>query len=77
MPNQLFVSPKKAYPLAIRDAVVKHIADKHPETHPDAFREDINRWEELRAAAVDKRVHIETSTAMLKCVVLSISDRPF
>ncbi|KAI0034549.1 BRO1-domain-containing protein [Vararia minispora EC-137] len=66
MPNQLSVPSKKTYTLLIREAIVGHIADKHPETHPEAFRTDIDRWESLRTAAVSTKVHVDAVTALLQ-----------
>ena len=75
MPNQLSLPTKKTYVLPIREAVDRHIRNKHPETHPDAFKADVDRWEVLRAAAVEPRVHVETASAIVQCVALPPGGR--
>ncbi|KZV63101.1 BRO1-domain-containing protein [Peniophora sp. CONT] len=66
MPNQLSLPSKKTYVLPIREAVDRHIRNKHPETHPDAFKADVDRWEALRVAAVEPRIHTDTASAIVQ-----------
>ncbi|EIN04799.1 BRO1-domain-containing protein [Punctularia strigosozonata HHB-11173 SS5] len=59
MSNQLAIPFKKTWPLELRAAVRAYIAANHPETHPDAFQWDVERWETLRAQAMPGTVHID------------------
>jgi len=58
MPNQLSVPFKKTYTTDIRQAAREYISKNHTDTHPDAFRWDINRWETLRKDGVGGVIHV-------------------
>ncbi|KAH9838254.1 BRO1-domain-containing protein [Rhodofomes roseus] len=59
MPNQVSVPFKKTYTVEIRRAVREYIFKNHTDTHPDAFRWDISRWESLRKDGVGGVVHVD------------------
>ncbi|OBZ72455.1 pH-response regulator protein palA/RIM20 [Grifola frondosa] len=59
MPNQLSIPSKKTSLIQIRQAVREYILSKHTDTHPDAFRWDIGRWEALRKDAVGGVLHVD------------------
>ncbi|KDQ57158.1 hypothetical protein JAAARDRAFT_58624 [Jaapia argillacea MUCL 33604] len=59
MPNQLSIPFKKCSPVPLKQAVRDYISEHHPETHPDAFKWDLNRWEALRKDGVGGAVHVD------------------
>ncbi|KZT73000.1 BRO1-domain-containing protein [Daedalea quercina L-15889] len=59
MPNQLSVPFKRSYAVEIRHAVREYIFKNHTDTHPDAFRWDVSRWETLRKDSVGGVVHVD------------------
>ncbi|KAB5591907.1 PH-response regulator protein PalA/RIM20 [Ceratobasidium theobromae] len=65
MPNQLAIPFKQAPPAQIKDAVESYIEFNHTDAHPDAFRWDISRWEELRKEGVGGYVHVSRVEAAL------------
>jgi programmed cell death 6-interacting protein len=65
MTNQLSIPFKRTYLIPLRDAVYGHIRSKHHNVHPDAFKWDINRWEELRKAVTTSSVHVDQVEKML------------
>ncbi|GBE87997.1 pH-response regulator protein palA/RIM20 [Sparassis crispa] len=65
MPNQLSIPFKKTYAIELRQAVREHILKHHTDTHPDAFRWDINRWETLRKDGVGGVVHVDRVKAAI------------
>ena len=67
MPNQLFIPFKKSYVIPIREAVRDYILTHHTDTHPDAYRWDVGRWETLRAEAVSSVVHVDRVKALIRC----------
>ena len=66
MPNQLSIPFKKTYVVPIREAVRDYILSHHLDTHPDAYRWDISRWEKLRAEAVSNVVHVDRVKALIR-----------
>ncbi|KAG8880476.1 pH-response regulator protein palA/rim20 [Tulasnella sp. 332] len=66
MSNQLFIPFKRSRPNDIRSAVRQYIQIHHPETHPDAFRQDVERWDVLRKDAIAEGTHISKIQALLK-----------
>lgn len=74
MPNQLSVPFKKTHAAELRQAVKEYLLVNHTETHPDAFRWDINRWEVLRKDGVGGVVHIDRVKAVLRCISRSTFD---
>ncbi|KAI0342763.1 BRO1-domain-containing protein [Trametopsis cervina] len=50
---------KKTYTLPIRQAVREYISANHKDTHPDAFKWDISRWESLRKECTGDSVHLD------------------
>jgi hypothetical protein len=65
MTNQLSIPFKRTYAIPLRDAVDAHIRSKHHNVHPEAFKWDINRWEELRKAVTSSSVHVDQVEAIL------------
>ncbi|KAI0065090.1 BRO1-domain-containing protein [Artomyces pyxidatus] len=65
MPNQISIPSKKTYSVPLKQAVYNHIQSKHPDTHPEAFKWDISRWESLRKAAVGGTVHVDRVNAII------------
>ncbi|KAI9061298.1 pH-response regulator [Trametes sanguinea] len=65
MPNQLSIPFKKTYIVPIRQAVRDYIQYSYRDTHPDAYRWDINHWEQLRAEATSGAVHINRVNALI------------
>ncbi|KAI0293747.1 BRO1-like domain-containing protein [Russula brevipes] len=65
MTNQLSIPFKRTYAIPLTDAVYSHIRSKIHNTHPEAFKWDLSRWEELRKAAVNCSVHIDQVEAIL------------
>ncbi|KAF8312441.1 BRO1-domain-containing protein [Clavulina sp. PMI_390] len=65
MPNLLAIPNKRSHPADIKTALRAYIHDKHPETHPDAFAEDISKWEASRKEAVANDIHSERIPAIL------------
>ncbi|KAI0266621.1 BRO1-domain-containing protein [Russula aff. rugulosa BPL654] len=65
MTNQLSIPFKRTYSIPLTDAVYSHIRSKNHNAHPEAFKWDLNRWEELRKAVADCSVHIDQVEAIL------------
>jgi programmed cell death 6-interacting protein len=68
MPNQLHIPFKQTSPAQIKDAVESYIEFNHTDAHPDAFKWDISRWEELRKEGVGGYVHVNRVEAALLSV---------
>jgi programmed cell death 6-interacting protein len=65
MSNQLSIPFKRTYAIPLRDAVYGHIQSKNYNVHPEAFKWDITRWEELRKAVTNSSVHVDQVEAIL------------
>ncbi|KAG8763567.1 pH-response regulator protein palA/rim20 [Ceratobasidium sp. 423] len=65
MPNQLSIPFKQTSPAQIKDAIRSYIEFNHTDAHPDAFKWDISRWEELRKGGVGGYVHVNRVDAAL------------
>lgn len=72
MPNQLSIPFKKTWDIPLRQAVRDHILKKYTDTHPDAFRWDISRWETLRKDGVGGVVHVDRVKTSLWCAIPEI-----
>ncbi|TFK47825.1 pH-response regulator [Heliocybe sulcata] len=59
MPNQLSVPFKKTYNVDVKKAARDYIYAKHVDTHPDAFKWDLNEWESLRKDATGGVVRVD------------------
>ena len=68
MPNQLCIPFKKTYAIPIRQAIKAYIQTNHPDTHPDAFKWDVSRWEGLRKDAISNAVHVDNVKIAFRCV---------
>ncbi|KAG9001425.1 pH-response regulator protein palA/rim20 [Tulasnella sp. JGI-2019a] len=66
MSNQLLVPFKRSRPNDIKTAVRQYIEINHPETHPDAFRQDVERWDALRKDAIAEGTHISKIQVLFK-----------
>ena len=67
MANLFSVPFKKTYTIPIRKGVRDYISTNHKDTHPDAFKWDIERWETLRKEATNHNVvHTNQIQPMLR-----------
>ncbi|EJD06562.1 BRO1-domain-containing protein [Fomitiporia mediterranea MF3/22] len=66
MSNQLSIPFKKTSQIPIRQAVRSYIQENLPDTHPEAFKWDIERWEQLRRDATSEKVHASHTQAIIK-----------
>ncbi|KDQ14864.1 hypothetical protein BOTBODRAFT_158886 [Botryobasidium botryosum FD-172 SS1] len=57
MPNQLVFPFKRTAPAAVKASLREYIQANHTDTHPDAFKWDISRWDTLRKEALGGQVH--------------------
>ncbi|KAJ3557381.1 hypothetical protein NM688_g1507 [Phlebia brevispora] len=60
MPNLLSIPFKRTVAVPIRQKTKDYILAHHTDTHPDAFKWDINRWESLRKDATGCVVHVNS-----------------
>lgn len=58
MTNLLTLPFKTTQAIPLKNAVRNYIQREHTETHPDAFKWDLNKWESLRKEAITNVVHI-------------------
>jgi len=65
MTNLLTLPFKTTSAIPIRASVHQHIQAAHTETHPDAFKWDISRWESMRKEAIMNIVHVNTAEKMI------------
>ncbi|KAN0120828.1 BRO1-like domain containing protein [Russula decolorans] len=65
MTNQLSIPFKRTYPIPLTDTVYSHIRSKNHTVHPEAFKWDLNKWEELRKAVAGCSVHVDQVEAIL------------
>jgi len=65
MTNQLSIPFKRTYPIPLTDTVYSHIRSKNHTVHPEAFKWDLNKWEELRKAVAGYSVHVDQVEAIL------------
>jgi programmed cell death 6-interacting protein len=68
MPNQLAIPFKKTYDVEIKAAVCDFL-QQHGDSHPNAFKWDINRWKALRSEGCGGVVHIDRIAATLRYVI--------
>jgi programmed cell death 6-interacting protein len=73
MPNQLSIPFKKTYVIPIKQTLRDYLY-AHGDSHPDAFKWDINRWEELRKDGVGGRVHVDRVNAAVRCACFMFSS---
>ncbi|KZW03642.1 BRO1-domain-containing protein [Exidia glandulosa HHB12029] len=84
MPNLLALPTKRPGAWDLRDAFKEHIRLHHPDTHPDAFKHDLSRWEQLRDGALKSpeaalQYHAHLAFALTKLpsdIGLEVSYRP-
>jgi len=67
MPNQLAIPFKKTYDIEIKAAVYDHL-QQYGDSHPNAFKWDINQWQVLRKDGTGGVVHVDRIPATLKYV---------
>ncbi|KAF8604259.1 BRO1-domain-containing protein [Ceratobasidium sp. AG-I] len=65
MPNQVHIPFKQTSPAQIKDSIQSYIEFNHTDAHPDAFKWDISRWEELRRDGVGGYVHVSRVDAAI------------
>ena len=65
MPNQLTLPSKSTSPIPLRAALSDYIQSAHTETHPDAFKWDVSRWETLRKEALSSTVHVDVARRVI------------
>jgi len=65
MSNQLSIPFKRTYAIPLTDTVYSHIRSKNHSVHPEAFKWDLNKWEELRKAVANSSVHVDQVEAIL------------
>ncbi|KAJ8072525.1 pH-response regulator protein palA/rim20 [Marasmius tenuissimus] len=65
MSNLLAIPFKKTYTISLKEAVRNHLLE-HGETHPDAVKSDINRWERLRQRGVGGEAHADRLDDILR-----------
>lgn len=66
MSNQLIIPFKTSRPVDIKSSVKLYIERQHPETHPDAFRADVEQWEALRKDAISGGFHVSRINSLLR-----------
>ncbi|KAI5122282.1 hypothetical protein M0805_002362 [Coniferiporia weirii] len=66
MSNQLSIPFKKTRTIPIRQAVRSYILASHPDTHPEAFKWDIERWEQMRKDAANEAAHVSRTQVVIK-----------
>lgn len=65
MPNQLTIPFKESYKAPVKQAAWDYIHAR-TETHPDAFKWDINQWEKLREEGRGGKAHVDRINATIK-----------
>ncbi|KAI0001514.1 BRO1-like domain-containing protein [Russula compacta] len=65
MTNQLSIPFKRTYAIPLTDAVYSHIRSKNHYVHPEAFKWDLSKWEEMRKVATNSSVHVDQVEAVL------------
>lgn len=68
MSNLLSIPFKKTYELPVRERVRDYLLAHHPDTHPNAFKWDVDRWESLRKLGVGGVVHNDRVQSALRYV---------
>ena len=72
MPNLLTLPPKLTIAVPIRAVLREYILSTHTETHPDAFKWDIDKWEIMRKEAVSNTIHVATVDKLIVYVVAKL-----
>ncbi len=70
--NLLAIPFKNSYNLDLKEPARRYLQD-HTSAHPDSFKVDINRWQELRRNSVGGTVHKDGTDKMNKCAICRIS----
>jgi programmed cell death 6-interacting protein len=65
MPNQLIIPFKQSYKAPVKQAARDYI-QANTDTHPDAFKWDINRWETLREEGRGGVAHIDRINSSIR-----------
>ncbi|KAF8339548.1 BRO1-like domain-containing protein [Cantharellus anzutake] len=74
--NLLNVPLRQTFQPPIRQALRSYINQKHPETHPDAFKWDISEWESQRKKATSMNVHEDTIALVLRRLAYLLTKLP-
>lgn len=70
MPNQLSISFKKTYIIPVQQAVREYIQNNLPDVNPDAFKWDINKWDNLRKKTLGDGIHVDRIHDFLRYVLI-------
>lgn len=65
MPNQLSIPFKQSYKAPVKQATRDYIHAK-TDTHPDAYKWDLNRWETLRETGRGGLAHVDRIHASIR-----------
>ncbi|GJJ08702.1 hypothetical protein Clacol_002921 [Clathrus columnatus] len=75
MSNLLTLPFKSTEAISLKNAVKSYIQREHTETHPDAFKWDINKWESLRKDATTNTVHISNGPFRYQAQLIFIATK--
>jgi programmed cell death 6-interacting protein len=67
MPNQLFIPFKETSVVPVKQAAQDYLRT-YTDSHPEEFKWDINRWDELRKAGVGGTVHVDRISDAIRSV---------
>lgn len=70
MSNLLALPFKKTYNIDVKEPVRNYLL-ANGASHPDAFKNDINKWQSLRKDGVGGFVHVDRVNAALRSAPLS------
>jgi programmed cell death 6-interacting protein len=77
MANHISIPFKRTSILNVRQATRDYLQSHREDTHPNAWKDDVTRWESFRTAALlDERTHVDRVEALLKCVLRIGVRRP-
>ncbi|KAF9046965.1 BRO1-domain-containing protein [Hymenopellis radicata] len=65
MANLLTVPLKKTYVVDVKEPTRNYL-EAHTDAHPEAFKADLNQWQQLRKDTVDVSVHVNAVEKLLK-----------
>jgi programmed cell death 6-interacting protein len=73
MSNLLALPFKKTYNIDVKEPVRNYLLENGA-IHPDAFKNDINRWQNLRKDGVGGVVHVDRVNAALRSAFLATTS---
>ncbi|KAF9017119.1 BRO1-domain-containing protein [Hymenopellis radicata] len=65
MANLLTVPLKKTYVVDVKEPTRNYL-EAHTDAHPEAFKADLNQWQQLRKDSVDVSVHVNAVEKLIK-----------